>query len=114
MEDELTEELRDRVTHRIREIDRCGAGLDRLFADPGKERRIATGRVLSRELHIIRVFTGELHGLHSALHHLIRRHMKLHLHMNRARRDERVDTLPGSALDRFAGALDIALNRAGE
>src|SRR5262249_30726341 len=89
-----------RVADRIRDVDRTRSGGDHRLRDSFEEVRLGTGAVLGRELDIIDVPPGQLDGRHSFIKHLVLSLFELVLEMDRAGREEGMDTGPLSVFER--------------
>ena len=101
--------IRHAVADRVGHVDRARARRDRRLEDAAEEVHVRAHRVLGRELDVVGVLARELDGAHGGLEHLLLAHAQLELHVDRARRDEGVDALPGRGRHGLAGAPDVVV-----
>ena len=101
-----------RIADGVRQIDRRCAGVDDGFNDAAEERDLAAGSVLAGEFDVVGIGLGELDAFHRFFDDLIRRHLELVFHMDRASRDENMDARFLRALQRFAAGIDVLLGAA--
>ena len=110
--DQRGEFLGHRIADGVRNIDRAGAALDRRLDAAAKEVMLAAGTILGRPLDIVAELARIADAVGDRLMHLLRLHLQLELHMQRAGGDEGMDARAGGALQRFPGAIDVAARRA--
>jgi hypothetical protein len=99
--------FRHGIAHGIGEIDGGRAFSDHTFEHPAKEVHVRAAAVLRRKLDVVSERARERHGETRLLVHLIRRHAELFLHVQRRRRDKRVDAERVGGLQRLGGAGNI-------
>ena len=112
--DQVAELVRDVVTDRIRDVQGARPGVDHGLEHPAQEIDLRTARILRREFHVVRVAARPFHGVHGLLHDLIRRHLQLHLHVDRGGGDEGVNARRGGPGQGLAGAVDVPVEGAGQ
>src|SRR5262249_34357541 len=100
--------------HRIRDVDRAGAGLDGRLDASAEEIMFATRAVLWRPFDIVAELAGMADAVVDRLMYRLRFHLQLELHVQRAGGDEGVDAWTGGAVERLPGTVDVALRRAGQ
>ena len=106
--------LRHGVAHRIGDVDRGGAGLDRRLDAAAQEVVLGAGGVLRRPLDVLDQVARPRDLARDELEHLLGRFLELELHVHGAGRDERVDAPALGVPHRFAGAVDVLLGGARE
>jgi hypothetical protein len=105
--DQIGEFLGVGVAHRVRDVDRGGAGLDRALDAAAQEIVLGARPVLAGPFHVVAVAPRAGHAVDHRLVHLLGRLLQLDRHVQRAGRDEGVDAFPGSGLERLGGAVDV-------
>ena len=105
---------RERVADRVGQVDRRGAGRDRLAADSSQEDRVGARRVLGRELHLVGP-SGRVGDCEAdLLDDLVGLEPELALHVQGARCDEDVDARASRARHRLDRRVDVLAARAGK
>jgi hypothetical protein len=115
--DERAELGRDRVAHRVRDVDGRRAGVDHGLVDLQEELRVGPGRVLGAELDLgvrpepLAAVADPADRLGEGL---VARQAELVDEVDVARRDEHVEVRPLGDRDRVDGALRIAVAATGQ
>ncbi len=107
----LAELLRDVVAHGIRDVHRAGAGVDHRLEHAAQEIHLGAAGVLRGELHVVGVPARPLDRMHRLLHHLVRCHAQLLLHVDGRGGDEGVDARRAGPA-RASPARSMSLSRA--
>ena len=102
------------VSHGIRNIDGRGTGIDNRLHHLCQKRRLAAGRILRRELHILRQGCGIPDTGNRHLQNLFRRFAELVFHVNRTCRKEHMDSRVRRIRQCLPGTVDIRGNTAAE
>ena len=110
--EQFAELVRHRVADRVGNVDGGGAGLDGGLDHARQEIQLGARGVLGRELHVVAVLAGDLHGLDGAAHDLVLRHVQLVLAVDRAGGEEHVQAMPRRGLQRLGGLLDVGARAA--
>ena len=112
--DEVAELVGHAVAHRIGDVDRARPGLDHRLQDPAEKIGLGTAGVFRGELNVIGVASRPFDGMHRLLHHLVRGHAQLALHVDGRGGDKGVNTRrlgPGEGL---AGDVNILVQGPGQ
>ena len=80
--DFITELFRNGITHGVRNIDGTRTSVDGGFNNAAQEIVFRTAGVFAGKLHIFDKTAGFFHRIHGLLHHLIRLHAQLVLHVD--------------------------------
>lgn len=102
------------VAHRVGEIDRRGAGLDRRLDAAAQIIEGRARRVHGRPFHVLHEVAGLGHGLQDDVDDLVLALAHLVREVDRRGRHEGVDPRPLGMAHRLAGPGDVGGNRAGE
>ena len=97
-----------RISHRVRNVDRGGAGLDRGFHRAAQEIILRTAAVFGRPFNVIGVFARQRHRSGHRFQHRVRLHPQFELHVQRAGADEGVDAAAFRRLQCLRRAHDVA------
>ena len=106
--------FRGGVANRIRDIDRCRTVFDRCFHDLGKKFRLASRRVLRRELDIRAVLLCVCRHTAGCFQHVLRFHLQFVFHMQRGRCDEQMDPRIHCIFYGIPCRINVALCRSGQ
>ena len=112
--DEVGELLGIGIAHRVRDVDGGGTSLNGALDAAEEEVGLGARGIHAAPLDIVGVAPGAGDALDHALVDLLGIELELVLAMQRRGADEGVDALAFRGLERFAGAVDIALRGAGE
>ena len=112
--DERREFVGRRIAHRIGDVDRARAGLDRAFDRPAEEVGVGARAVLRTPFDIVAQVAREGHAVDHRPMHVVGRHAELVLHVQRTGRNEGVDALAPGGRERLGGAFDILAPRTRE
>ncbi len=112
--DQLAVLLRHGVADGVGDVERGRAGLDGHGQHLVEEAGIAAAGVLGAELDVGAQSAGIAHHLAHPLHHLLRRHLELVLHVDGRSGQEGVDARAVGALDRLPGGVDVVVVGAGQ
>jgi hypothetical protein len=99
--------FRHRVADGIGNIDRGRAGGDRRLDRATEEIVLGAGAVFRRPFDVVGMIAGARHARNHRLVDVFRLHLQLVLHMQRAGRNEGVDSPPFGVLQGFRRAIDI-------
>jgi len=105
---------RQGIPHRVRKIDRGRARGDGRFHDAAQKLQIAARRVLGRELNVVRIAAGALHGLACPLEALVAAEPQLALEMQVGGGDDDVHPGPRSRSHGLTGQVDVPVVAARE
>src|SRR5437868_87577 len=103
---------REREAHRVRQIDRRGALLDRRCDHAAQVLEVGAARVFRRELDVVGVAAGPAHGGARQLETVVPADLELVLQVNVGGRDEDVDASPGGRAQRLAREIDVLVGAA--
>ncbi len=106
--EQLRELVRNRVSHRVRNVDRGGAGFDDGFDHLREEIELGARGVFGRELHVIAEFARDLHALDRHADDFLLRHVELELAMDGAGGQEHVDATLRRGRHRLRDQFDVA------
>ena len=116
--DDTTEQrailFRVRIADRVRQVDRCRACLNGNVYCAAQEVKVGTGRVFCAPFYISNQIARLSNRTPNGLENRVLTHFQLMLHVERAGRNESVDTRVSSVLYRFRAAINIARRRAGQ
>jgi hypothetical protein len=104
----------ERVAHRVGNVDRARARLDRGRHHLRQEIEIGARRVLGAELDVVAVAEREPHGLARLIDALLARDAQLLLQVDVGRRNEHVDARALGRLQGSSGGLDVWPHGAGQ
>jgi len=102
------------VADSVRHIDGGGTRVYRLLEDAAQKIDVRTAGVLRRELHIVGKIARPFDRPDRLLHHLVGRHAKLLLHVNRGGGDEGVNAPRVGLFQCLACPVDILLQGTGQ
>ena len=105
--EELLDLLRRAVADRVGQVDGGRPGGDGGLDDPAQEADVAAGRVLGRELHVVRVAPGPGHAVGDRLQAVVPADPQLALQVQVGGGDEGVDAGALRRAERLAGPLDV-------
>src|SRR6185437_12302287 len=105
--EELREFIRNRIPHRIRDVDRGGTGLDRGLDHLGEELELRARSILGRELHVLAESLRHSHPFDGRPQDFLLSHVELVLAVDGAGREEYVNPPPGRICERPRGKLDV-------
>ncbi|MNP18995.1 hypothetical protein D3C76_1115030 [compost metagenome] len=103
--------MRNGIAAGIRDVDGAGAGIDGGFDDAAEEVDLGAAGVFAGELHVLAEVARALDRADRLLHHLVRLHAQLVLHMDGAGGDERMDARGIGAHQCLGGAVDVGIHR---
>ncbi len=112
--EQAREFFRDRVPHRVRNINRRGARGNDCLDHLGQILGLRARRVFRRKLDIVKVLTRQLHTLNGLPQHLVAIQLQLVLPVYGARGKEYVQTPALRVSQRLAGLLDVARGTTGQ
>ena len=112
--DQRRELLRHRVADGVGDVDGAGAGLDRRFHAAAEEVVLGAGAVLAGPLHVVGELAGIAHAVDHRRVHVLRLHLQLDAHVERAGRDEGVDAPGLGRRERLGRTVDVPPPGAGE
>ena len=104
--------VRNGVADRVRNVDGACPGVDGSLDDAAEEIDLRAAGVLAGKLHVGAQAARLLHRAHCLLHHLVRLHAQLVLHVDRAGGDKGVDAPGVGAGQRFGSAFDVGIDGA--
>ena len=104
--------VRNGVADRVRNVDGACAGVDGSLDDAAEEIDLRAAGVLAGKLHVGAQTARLLHRAHCLLHHLVRLHAQLVLHVDRAGGDKGVNAPGVGAGQRFGSAFDVGIDGA--
>ncbi len=99
--------VRNGVADGVRNVDGTCAGVDGSLDDSAEEIDLRAPGVLAGKLHVGAQAARLFHRAHCLLHHLVRLHAQLVLHVDRAGGDKGVDAPGVGAGQRFGSAFDV-------
>jgi len=104
--------VRNGVADGVRNVDGTCAGVDGSLDDSAEEIDLRAPGVLAGKLHVGAQAARLFHRAHCLLHHLVRLHAQLVLHVDRAGGDKGVDAPGVGAGQRFGSAFDVGIDGA--
>ena len=107
--DEVTVKLRNGIADSIRHVDGGGALFDHRLEYAAQVVDIAAVTVFRAELNVTHQVARKTHRQLGLLEHLLGRHAKFFLHVQRAGGDEGVDTRRARAFEGFGSAGNVAV-----
>ena len=100
---------RQRVAHRVGQVDGGGAFRDRRFDHPAEKVELGSARVFRRELDVVGEAPGATDRGARALQALVAVDPQLVLEVDVRRRDEHVDARPRRGRERLSRQVDVAV-----
>jgi hypothetical protein len=101
---------RNRISHRVGDINRRGPRLDGCLHHQAKEVLIGPAGILTGKLDVVRIPSGPLHGPDGGLKYLLPAHLQFMPHVNIGRGNEGVDPRALRVLERFPCPIDVLLS----
>ena len=100
--------MRHRITHRVRNINRSGAGVDHGLKDSAEKILIGSTGIFRRELNVIHGIPRLANSLHSLFQNILGRHPEFGLHVDWGRGNEGMNPRCVRAFNRLSGFLNVA------